>query len=126
MGAPFIAAAEKVPPPPPDLDGRGYTTVYPTEDKKPKDKITFADGKLVISTLKDIEFKYKAKVKANGKGVVSETQFSATTKTDDGVTYEVSGAVMLNGEIRGSIIRREKDMDATARNFNGKQSSGKK
>jgi hypothetical protein len=65
-------------------------------------------------------------VKANGKGVVSETQFSATTKTDDGVTYEVSGAVMLNGEIRGSIIRREKDMDATARNFNGKQSSGKK
>lgn len=125
---PFVSAAEKkkVEPPPPDLDGRIYAVTYPTEDKKPKDKITFADGKITIDTLKDIVFTYKAKVKANNKGVVSETQFSATTKTAEGITYEVTGAVMISGEVRGSITRREMDVDATARNFNGKQSGGKK
>ena len=48
----FASAADpKKPPTPapaPDLDGRIYTVVFPTEDKKPKEKITFAEGKLTI------------------------------------------------------------------------------
>ncbi len=125
---PFVSGADKkrVEPPPPDLDGRIYSVTYPTEDKKPKDKLSFADGKITVDTLKDIVFTYKAKVKANSKGVVSETSFSATTKTAEGIVYELSGSVMVSGEVRGSITRREMDMDATARNFNGKQSGGKK
>lgn len=127
----FAAAADPkkpavVPPPAPDLDGRIYTVVFPTEDKKPKEKLTFADGKLTFTSLGDLLIAYKAKVKANSKGVVSETKFSGSATGKDGAKIEVEGAVMADGEVRGSITRREKDMDATARNFNGKQSGGKK
>ncbi len=125
---PSLTSAEKKKPPlpPPDLDGRTYTITFPTDKKKPKEKVVFADGKITVQSLKDIEFKYKAKVKANYKGVVSETEYEAEFTTAEGITYEIDGAVMVNGEIRGSIIRREKDMDPTAVNFNGKQTAGKK
>jgi hypothetical protein len=119
-------SAEKTPPPPPDLDGRTYAVVYPTEDKKPKDKLSFKDGKVTITSLGELEIPYKARVKANYKGVVSETSFNGSATAADGAKLELQGAVMANGEIRGSITRREKDVDATARNFNGKQAGGKK
>ena len=73
-----------------------------------------------------MEITYKAKVKANSKGVVSETKFSGSATASDGAKIEVDGAVMSDGEVRGSITRREKDVDPTARNFNGKQTGGKK
>ena len=73
-----------------------------------------------------MEITYKAKVKANSKGVVSETKFSGSATAADGAKIEIDGAVMADGEVRGSITRREKDIDATARNFNGKQTGGKK
>mgnify|MGYP000237473736 CR=1 FL=1 len=38
--------------PPPDLDGRTYTVVFPTEDKKPKEKLIFKDGKLTLDEAK--------------------------------------------------------------------------
>ncbi|MBA3698021.1 MAG: hypothetical protein H0W78_04125 [Planctomycetes bacterium] len=119
-------AAEKKPLPEPDLDGRIYTIVFPTEDKKPKEKLTFKEGKLTITSLGELEIAYKAKVKANSKGVVSETKFSGSAVAKDGAKIEIDGAVMGDGEVRGSITRREKDIDPTARNFNGKQSGGKK
>ena len=124
----FAAAADPKKPviPPPDLDGRIYTVTFPTEDKKPKEKITFKEGKLTITSLGEMEITYKAKVKANSKGVVSETKFSGSATAADGAKIEIDGAVMADGEVRGSITRREKDVDATARNFNGKQTGGKK
>ena len=126
---PLVLAADKkknAEIPPPSLDGHTYAIIYPTEDKKPKDKITIANGKITVDTLKGMEFVYAAKVKASGKGIVSETEFSASTKTPEGIIYEISGSVMVGGEIRGSITRREMDMDPTARNFSGKESVGKK
>lgn len=119
-------AAEKKPVPEPDLDGRVYTVVFPTEDKKPKEKLTFKEGKLTFTSFGEMEVAYKARVKANSKGVVSETKFSGSATAADGARIEIEGAVMADGEVRGSITRREKDMDPTARNFNGKQSGGKK
>lgn len=107
--------------PPPDLDGRTFTVTFPTEDKKPKEKLIFKDGKLTITSLGEMEITYKAKVKANSKGVVSETKFSGSAVGKDGAKIEIDGAVMSDGEVRGSITRREKDIDPTARNFNGKQ-----
>lgn len=112
--------------PPPDLDGRTFTVVYPTEDKKPKEKLVFSDGKLTITSLGDLAITYKARVRANSKGVVSETKFNGSATASDGAKIEVDGAFMPNGEIRGSITRREKDVDPTARNFNGKQTGKKK
>ena len=123
---PIAAAAEKKPVPAPDLDGRTYTVVFPTEDKKPKEKIVFKEGKLTLTSLGDLEITYKARVKANSKGVVSETKFSGSAVATDGAKIEIDGAVMADGEVRGSITRREKDVDPTARNFNGKQTAGKK
>ncbi len=120
----FAVAADKkeLPPiPPPDLDGRTFTVTFPTEDRKPKEKLVFKDGKLTITSLGDLEITYKAQVKANWKHEVSETAFSGTAKAADGAQIEIQGNAMLDGEIRGSITRREKDVDATARNFNGKQ-----
>lgn len=117
---------EKPPLPPPDLDGRTFTVTFPTEDKKPREKLIFKDGKLTITSLGELEIPYKARVKANHKGVVSETSFSGTAKAADGAQIEVQGAFMIDGEVRGSITRREKDIDPTARNFNGKQTAGKK
>ena len=104
-----------------DLDGRTFTVTFPTEDKKPKEKLVFKDGKLTLTSLGDLEITYKAQVKANWKHEVSETAFSGTAKAADGAQIEIQGNAMLDGEIRGSITRREKDVDATARNFNGKQ-----
>jgi len=128
-----VPAAEKKPAeqpkpvvPAPDLDGRTYTVIFPTEDKKPKEKIIFKEGKLTVTSLGELEIAYKAKVKANSKGVVSETKFSGSATAKDGAKIEIEGAVMADGEVRGSITRREKDVDATARNFNGKQTAGKK
>ena len=121
-----LAAADKVPVPAPDLDGRTYTVVFPTEDKKPKEKIVFKEGKLTLTSLGELEIAYKARVKANSKGVVSETKFSGSVVAKDGAKIEIDGAVMADGEVRGSITRREKDVDPTARNFNGKQTAGKK
>jgi hypothetical protein len=112
--------------PPPDLDGRTYTVTFPTEDKKPKEKLVFNEGKLTITSLGEMQITYKARVKANHKGVVSETKFSGSATAADGAKIEIDGAVMADGEVRGSITRREKDIDPTARNFNGKQSAGKK
>lgn len=112
--------------PPPDLDGRTFTVTFPTEDKKPKEKLIFKDGKLTVTSLGEMEITYKAKVKANSKGVVSETKFSGSAVGKDGAKIEIDGAVMADGEVRGSITRREKDLDPTARNFNGKQSAAKK
>jgi hypothetical protein len=128
LTAGWSAAADAKKPeiPPPDLDGRTYTVVFPTEDKKPKEKLVFKDGKLTLTSLGELEIPYKARVKANSKGVVSETKFSGSAIAKDGAKIEVEGAVMSDGEIRGSITRREKDIDATARNFNGKQTAGKK
>lgn len=120
----FAGAADpkaKPPVPPPDLDGRTFTITFPTEDKKPKEKLVFEDGKVTITSLGDLAITYKARVKADFKNKVSETTFSGTGKTADGVQIEIQGSAMLDGEIRGSITRREKDVDATARNFNGKQ-----
>jgi hypothetical protein len=118
--------ADKPVVPPPDLDGRTYTVTFPTEDKKPKEKLIFKEGKLTLTSLGELEIAYKAKVKANSKGVVSETKFSGSATATDGAKIEIDGAVSSDGEIRGSITRREKDIDATARNFNGKQTAGKK
>lgn len=112
--------------PPPDLDGRTYTVTFPTEDKKPKEKLVFKEGKLTITSLGELEITYKARVKANSKGVVSETKFSGSANASDGAKIEIEGAVMSDGEVRGSITRREKDMDPTARNFNGKQTGQQK
>jgi hypothetical protein len=124
---PLAAADAKKPPiPPPDLDGRTYTVTFPTEDKKPKEKLVFKDGTLTITSLGDLAIKYKARVKANSKGVVSETSFSGAAKATDGAQIEIQGAVMVDGEVRGSITRRVPDFDPTARNFNGKQTAGKK
>ena len=117
---------KKVEIPPPDLDGRTYTVTFPTEDKKPKEKLVFKEGKLTITSLGDLEITYKARVKANSKGVVSETKFSGSANASDGAKIEIDGAVMADGEVRGSITRREKDMDPTARNFNGKQTGQQK
>lgn len=112
--------------PPPDLDGRTYTVTFPTEDKKPKEKLVFKEGKLTLTSLGELEITYKARVKANSKGVVSETKFSGSANASDGAKIEIEGAVMSDGEVRGSITRREKDMDPTARNFNGKQTGQQK
>ena len=117
---------EKPPLPPPDLDGRTFTVTFPTEDKKPREKLIFKEGKLTITSLGELQIPYKARVKANHTGEVSETSFTGTAKAADGAQIEVQGAYMADGEIRGSITRREKDIDATARNFNGKQTAGKK
>jgi hypothetical protein len=117
---------EKPPLPPPDLDGRTFTITFPTEDKKPREKLVFKEGKLTITSLGELQIPYKARVKANHKGEVTETSFSGTAKAADGAQIEVQGAFMVDGEIRGSITRREKDIDPTARNFNGKQTAGKK
>lgn len=122
-----VAADAKKPViPPPDLDGRTYTVVFPTEDKKPKEKLVFKEGKLTLTSLGELEITYKARVKANSKGVVSETKFSGSATAKDGAKIEVDGAVMADGEVRGSITRREKDIDPTARNFNGKQTGQQK
>lgn len=117
----FAADAKKPVIPPPDLDGRTYNVVFPTEDKKPKEKLVFKEGKLTLTSLAEMEITYKARVKANSKGVVSETRFNGSAVAKDGAKIEIEGAVMADGEVRGSITRREKDMDPTARNFNGKQ-----
>lgn len=125
----FACAAdkkEKAPIPPPDLDGRTFTVTFPTEDKKPKEKLVFEDGKLTITSLGELAITYKARVKATHKGQVIETTFSGTATAADGAKIEFQGGYSPDGEIRGSITRREKDVDATARNFNGKQTGTQK
>jgi hypothetical protein len=126
VGWSTAADAKKPEIPAPDLDGRTFTVVFPTEDKKPKEQLVFKEGKVTLTSLGDLTITYKARVKANSKGVVSETKFSGSATAKDGARIEIDGAVMQDGEVRGSVTRREKDIDPTARNFNGKQTGKQK
>jgi hypothetical protein len=107
------------------LDGRTFEVIFPTEKNQPVEQLVFQDGKIAITSLKGVEIICKAVMKRQ-RAQDPEIIYSGTATDKDGGRVDIEGTVLIDGQVRGSIIVRKKDADPIGRNFNGKQTAGPK